>query len=85
MKYIEAMGLSCLRKLLMFRIFGSKIGYMIGVAIGKAMCLVDFIDREGRVLKVSAKSDDFWSRSHGRNVEGLPVGEVVRQNWLERF
>ena len=49
------------------------------------MHLVDSNYREGRVLKVSAKLNDFRSRSHGRNVEGLPVGEVVRQNWLERF
>ena len=58
---------------------------MRGAAIGDAMCLVDFIDREGHVVKVSGKSDDFWSRSLGRNVEGLPVGEVVRRNWLEIF
>ena len=58
---------------------------MRGLTIGEEMCLVDFIDREGRVLKVSAKWVDFWSRSHGRNVECLPVGEVVWQNWLERL
>ena len=50
---------------------------MRGAEIGDAMCLVNSIDREGRVVKVSGKSDDFWSRSLGRTVEGLPVGEVV--------
>ena len=78
-------GLSCVRKLLWFRIVGLKIGYILGVSIGKAMYLVDSIDCDGLILKVSSKSDDFWSRSHGRNVEGLSVGEVVRQNWWERL
>ena len=58
---------------------------MLGVVIGETMFLVDSIDREGLILKVSSKSLDFWLRSHGRNVEGLSVGEVVRQNWLERL
>ena len=82
---LELLDLSCVRKLLWFRVVGSTTGYMRGKAIGDGTCLVDSIDREGCVAKVSGKSDDFWLRSLGRNVEGLSVGEVVRRNWLEIF
>ena len=56
---LELFGLSCVRKLLRFRLLRSKVGYMFGVAIGETMLLVDSIDREGLILKVSSKSLDF--------------------------
>ena len=50
---LELFGLPCVRKLLRFRLLRSIIGYMRGISIGVIICLIDFIDREGRVAKVS--------------------------------
>ena len=56
---LELFGLPCVRKLLFLLLLRSNVGYMLGVAIGNPMLLVDLIDRDGLILKVSSKSLDF--------------------------
>ena len=50
---LKLFGLLCVRKLLRFRLLRSIIGYMSGISIGVIICLVDSIDPEVRVAKVS--------------------------------
>ena len=50
---LELFGLLRVQKLLRFRLLRSIIGYMRGIAIVDIIFLVDSIDREGCVAKVS--------------------------------